>query len=264
MEFVFDMIGHDFQGVIQSDGYENYHKYSRTHENVVSIGCWSHVLTKFKEALKVDAGYQRILKEPSERFRSELKKNPNLYRFIYLYQLIQKLFHIEGQLDPKQMSWDEILQARKEQAASVVENIFSTAQKLSEKFLVKSKKTIALNYLLNQEEYLRRFLEDGRYELTNLAAERMVKSFVFWRKNSLFSFSEEGARRMSGYMSLLNSAKMNGLNPEKYLCWLLKEMSRRKLADEDAIRELLPYSKSLPDELKIKPKPTDPDQKKED
>ena len=70
------------------------------------------------------------------------------------------------------------------------------------------------------------------------------------RKNFLFADTRHGARISSMYFSLLISARMNQLNPEKYLTYLLEQLSTCGLKDE-VIERCLPYSKSLPEELKI-------------
>lgn len=132
-----------------------------------------------------------------------------------------------------------------------METIFARAQQMLDKTPPKGKKGEALTYVVNQKEYLERVLEDGRYELTNLPAERLVKRFMLWRKNSLFSFSEGVSKRMSAVMTILVSAKLNDLDPERYLAWLLNQMITRRLSNED-LRDLLPYSPKIPDELPTK------------
>ena len=70
------------------------------------------------------------------------------------------------------------------------------------------------------------------------------------RKNFIFSDTRSGARISAIYFSLLISARMNGLDPEKYLCYILTELSTHGLKD-DVIERCLPYSNALPDDLKI-------------
>ena len=105
--------------------------------------------------------------------------------------------------------------------------------------------------MVYQKEYLEWVLDDGRYELANLPAERLVKRFVLWPKNSLFSFSEGGAKRMSAFMTILMSAKLNDLDPKRYHAWLLNQMIARQLSEED-LEDLLPYSPKIPKELRSK------------
>ena len=76
----------------------------------------------------------------------------------------------------------------------------------------------ALYYLREQWPYLKRFLEDGRLEISNNRAERSVKPFVMGRKNWLFANTEGGAQSSAIVYSLIETAKENGLDPYRYLC----------------------------------------------
>jgi hypothetical protein len=70
------------------------------------------------------------------------------------------------------------------------------------------------------------------------------------RKNELFSATRRGAKYSAIHMSLIASAKLNGLNPQRYLEYMLDFLSTKGLTD-DNIRAVLPYSKTLPAELKV-------------
>lgn len=168
-----------------------------------------------------------------------------------LRNLISYLFELEREPEKLEPDWEAIRQYREKYLRPVMETIFARAEQMLDKTPPKGKKGEALTYVVNQKEYLERVLDDGRYELTNLPAERLVKRFVPWRKNSLFSFSEGGVQRMSTFMTILMSAKLNDLDPERYLAWLLNQMITRQLNEED-LRDLLPYSPKIPEELRIK------------
>ena len=112
----------------------------------------------------------------------------------------------------------------------------------------KSKTAIAINYTLKLKDELANYLLDPRLEIDNNAAERMIKPFVMARKNFLFSNTKSGATTSAIYFSILESAKINNLNPYKYLVYLLDELSINGISSE-VIKSLLPYSKSLPKQL---------------
>ena len=80
----------------------------------------------------------------------------------------------------------------------------------------------ALHYLREQWPYLLRYLEDGRLELSNNRAERSIKPFVIGRKNFLFANTPLGAQASAVIYSLIETAKETGLDPFRYLTWLLK------------------------------------------
>ena len=82
------------------------------------------------------------------------------------------------------------------------------------------------------------FLEDGRAEMDNNAAERALRTVAIGRKNYLFAGSDAGGERAAAIYSLLGSAKLNGIDPEAYMTELL-----RRIADHpvNRIEELLPW-----------------------
>lgn len=81
----------------------------------------------------------------------------------------------------------------------------------------------ALRYAIEYWPYAMNALDDGRLELDNNLAERAIKPFVIGRKNFLFSDARRGAEASAGIYSVVTTAKANGLNPRKYLEWLLTE-----------------------------------------
>ena len=109
----------------------------------------------------------------------------------------------------------------------------------------------AISYTLHEEKCLRNYFKDGRCELSNNRAEQRIKPFVMARKNFLFSNTRSGAKATTIYFSLLESAKMNNLDPFKYLCYVLDTLSTKGLKDS-VIESILPYSTSLPNELYVK------------
>lgn len=108
----------------------------------------------------------------------------------------------------------------------------------------------ASSYFMNHREELARFLEDPLLPLDNNGCEQMVKTFVMARKNFLFSNTDRGARAMMVYFTLLQSAVLNGLNPERYLTYVLEKMRSMKQTEEN-LRTLFPYSGRFPEELYI-------------
>ena len=125
---------------------------------------------------------------------------------------------------------------------------------VAEGFEEKTKAHKAATYFLERKEELSRYMDDGIYPIDNNRAEREIKSFVIARKNFLFSNSVEGAQSAAGYMTLLESAKMNGLNPYKYLEHVLNTLKYYKdePIPQKVLEEVVPYSKNLPEDLYIR------------
>jgi hypothetical protein len=88
---------------------------------------------------------------------------------------------------------------------------------------------------------LNAYLEDGRIELSNNRAERSIKPFVMGRKNWLFSNTPAGARSSAVIYSLIETAKENGLDPYRYLCWVLRSAPSLSRVDENWSEKLLPW-----------------------
>ena len=104
----------------------------------------------------------------------------------------------------------------------------------------KSKLGVALTYLKNQWNNLSNFLLDGRIELSNNRAERSIKPFVISRKNFLFANTQLGAKSSAVIFSLIETAKENGLDPYRYLCFVLRSAPALRGGDPDWAKMLIP------------------------
>jgi hypothetical protein len=102
----------------------------------------------------------------------------------------------------------------------------------------------AVTYSLNQEKYLRRFLEDGHIPMTNAACERAIKPVALLRRNSLFFNTKRGAEAGMVVHSLVETARRNGANPELYLQYVLEEaLDYKNVTGSAKLDELMPWSK---------------------
>ena len=105
----------------------------------------------------------------------------------------------------------------------------------------------AVLYTLNQEVYLKRYLEDGHLSIDNLAAERALKNFAIGRRNWLFAKSIRGAQASATVYSITETAMLNGLKPYNYLTCVMEKMKVfGPFPEKEAMLELLPWSSSLP------------------
>ena len=92
----------------------------------------------------------------------------------------------------------------------------------------------------NQQPYLENYMKDGRIELSNNRAERSIKPFVIDRKNFLFANTPNGAQGSAIIFSLIETVKEAGLNPYKYLVYLLKTAPKLSLKSADWAEKILP------------------------
>ena len=105
----------------------------------------------------------------------------------------------------------------------------------------------AVKYAYNQKEKVYNALLDGRLEIENQKAERCVKPFVIGRKNFLFANTPGGADVSCVDYSIVETAKLNSLNPYEYIKYLLEKLPTINTFDLGELDQLLPWSKTLPD-----------------
>ena len=216
-----------FSGWLHADGYAGYH---RLPENIRVVGCWAHARRKFDEAL------QTLLQE---------KRKDSLAAAGECY--CSRLFQLEKSF--AELTPEERHAKRLEQEKPVLDALLAWANAASGKAAPKSALGRALHYLLEQWPYLIRYLEDGRLELSNNRAERSIKPFVMGRKNWLFANTPGGAQSSSVIYSLIETAKENGLDPYRYLLWVLRNAPAMSQMDEAWAEQLLPAS--APQECRI-------------
>ena len=212
----------DFQGVLHADAYAGYNAVYGTAESSSGIseaGCWAHMRRKFYE-ITVASDNARIARESVSE--------------------IGKIYDLESQvrgLDPPTR-----LEFRLKHTKELVDNLFMSFKKALKKLPQKSLTSKAIAYALNNEDALKRFLSDGQIEIDNNAAERALRSVAIGRKNWLFAGSDEGGRTAATIYTLLETAKLNGVNPWGYLRKVLsviQDQSIQKMA------ELLPWNLKL-------------------
>ena len=207
-----------FNGWLHADGYQGYHKLPG---NIRVVGCWAHARRKFDEAL------QTLPKEMQ-------KDSPAAIGECYCSRLF-KLEQAFAELTP-----EERYEKRLEQEKPVLDALLSWANEMQAKTAPKSALGRAIHYLLEQWPYLTRYLEDGRLELSNNRAERSMKPFVMGRKNWLFANTPGGAQASAMIYSLIETAKENGLDPYRYLLWILQTAPQLSETGKAWAEKLLP------------------------
>lgn len=102
-----------------------------------------------------------------------------------------------------------------------------------------------ISYALKHQEKFEHVLLDGNLELSNNKAERAVKSLVMGRKNWLFSQSFGGAQASGIILNLIETAKRNGLDPEKYLNYLLQKLPNEEILNSESLEAYLPWQEKV-------------------
>ena len=207
-----------YKGYLHTDGYAGYHDLG---EDITVVGCWAHARRKFDEAVK---------SLPKGKARGSSASQGLAY--------CNLLFGIEQEIADK--TTKERYDERLEQANPVLDAMFAWAN--SRTAAPKSALGKALHYLKEQWPYLTNYLKDGRLELSNNRAERSIKPFVIDRKNFLFANTPKGASGSAVMFSMIQTAIENGLDPYKYLTWLLKTAKDAALSQENVLQSLMPWN----------------------
>ena len=226
-------LGEQFEGYLTCDGYQAYHGLK---DSITVSGCFTHARRRF------DAALTALKKD----FTKEQLQGTVAYQAM---ARIGILYKIEELIQDKPA--EERYQERQKQALPVVDAFFEWLHSMEGSVDRSSLIGDAILYALNQETYLRRYLEDGHLSIDNNSAERAIKNFAVGRRNWLFSKSIRGADASAIVYSITETALLNGLKPYLYLTYILDQLRRiGPFPKAEELDRLLPWSKELPEELR--------------
>ncbi|TCN31303.1 IS66 family transposase [Sinorhizobium americanum] len=191
-----------YRGILQVDGYAAYNKLVRSdrgNDGVTLAGCWSHSRRKFYELHVAESS--KVATETVER--------------------MAKLWQVEETV--RGQSPDARVAVRQQTSAAIVTELFALWQKTLPRISGKSKLAEAIRYAISRRAIFERFLADGRIELDSNIVERAIRPQAITRKNSLFAGSDGGGRSWATIATLLQTAKMNNVDP---LAWLTQTLER--------------------------------------
>ena len=156
---------------------------------------------------------------------------------------ISALFHLDGQYDE---SKDKDRKSyRQREVTPKVDDYFAWVKKSIQKVPAESNTYKALQYSLNQEDYLRVFLTNGDVPMDNNLAKRAIRPFTLGRKNWVNMNSIRGAQASAIMYSLVETAKANNLRVYEYLEYVLTELVRHQDdTDRAFLKDLLPWSEA--------------------
>lgn len=248
--FVTEMLGDGFSGAFMTDGLQAYANYP----SGIHLLCMAHARRRFYEAMICRDDYHEFckLKTPKEQIKY-LESHPSLNILTSAVSCFTDLYSVESSLKdvPAEVLPEVRLETRRRRSREIFEKLKKVSKEIGEGFAYGTKAERAGRYFNERSEVLRRYLEDGNYPIDNNLAERKIKVFVMARKNFLFSNSAAGAEAAAGYMTLMESAKDNNLNPLKYLEFVLETTKKYKKQEipEEVMNQILPYSQELPEDL---------------
>lgn len=197
----------NYSGICVTDEYQVYHTIEKEREDLQIAGCWVHARRKFNEALTV------IPK--AHRNKSDA--------FLVIKQ-IQAIYREEGKLN--ELSSKERLMQRQLVIKPLVDALFAYLKKMEPTVPTSGQLRKAYTYILNQEKYLRVFLEDGEVPIDNNASERAIRGFCIGKKNWQMIDTINGAHSSAIIYSIAETAKANNLKPYDYFVYLLEEIPK--------------------------------------
>ena len=183
----------NFTGTLQADGYAGFDQLYEA-GRIQEAACWAHVRRKFYD-LQV-AHDSPVAAEALERIGAAVCHR-------------------------KRNSRTRAGRAARgpQPAGATVAGIAETmaGRDVSETIAENRTRALAVRYALGRWDALLRYVDDGRIEIDNNAAERALRTVALGRKNYLFAGSDAGGERAAAIYSLIGTAKLNGLDPEAYL-----------------------------------------------
>lgn len=202
-----------FRGDLHADGYAGFDRLYG--ERIAEVACWAHVRRKF---------YDVHVATGSATAREALDHIAGLYAV---------------EEDIRGSPPDERRRERQARAGPLLAAFRQWLDATEPKLSRRSDLAIGVRYALARWLALTRYIDDGRLELDNNAAERSLRGVALGRKNWLFAGSNEGGHRAANIYSLVETAKLNGVDPQ---AWLADTIAR--IADHPARRvaELLPWN----------------------
>lgn len=211
-----------FNGILQVDGYGAYTSMIKAqakagrNEQIQLAGCWAHLRRKF-----YDLHVSGISQAATDTVIA-----------------MTKLWKIEDEVRGKNA--DIRAAFRQEQSETIVARLFDLWEKELGKVSGKSKTAEAIRYAFTRREALERFLTDGRVEIDSNIVERAIRPQTITRKNSLFAGSEGGGRTWATLATLLQTCKMNSVDPLDWLSQILSRIAQGWPVTE--IEALMPWN----------------------
>ncbi|WP_424141321.1 IS66 family transposase [Sporosalibacterium faouarense] len=204
-----------FDGYLHTDAYSGYGKV----KDIKHCLCWAHVRRYFVDA--------------SPKDMKSLEATLAATGIAYCNQL----FDWERKF--KELTPKERKEQRLKNEKPVLDAFWSWAEKTKKEVLPKSKIGVALQYAINHKEKLETYLEDGSCVISNNIAENSIKPFTVGRKNWEFCGSPQGAKASACVYSLVETAKANGLNPYKYLEFMLSRLPGSNFKTNPKVLDLM-------------------------
>ncbi|NUX54846.1 IS66 family transposase [Paraburkholderia youngii] len=202
-----------FAGTLQADAYGGYQAIYET-GRVVEAACWAHARRQIYELHAA---------------------RPNAFNTEAL-ERIGALYKIEEAIRGKPP--DERRAYRQAHAKPLLDQLHTWLGEVLDTLSRKSDTSRAILYALNRWAALTRYCDDGRLEIDNLPVERALRGVAIGRRNYLFAGADSGGERAAAIYSLIGTAKLNDIDPEAYLRFVLARIADHAI---NRVDQLMPW-----------------------
>lgn len=221
-----------YKGIIVTDGFQVYHKLEKEEPDIRIAGCWSHARRKFSNVVKA--------------MGKEASKDTLAYAALKQIAVIYKIDNDLTNLTPEERVVQRQLLVKPQ-----VEAFFAWIKEHRNEVMAQSETGKGFTYCVNQEKYLKTFLENGYVPLDNNACEAAIRGFCIGKRNWHLIDTVHGAKASAIIYSIAETAKANNLKPYQYFKYLLEQIPKH-MDDKDTsfLDLLLPWSEDLPMECR--------------
>jgi transposase len=216
-----------YAGILQADCYAGFNQLYETARKpgpITEAACWAHSRRKFFVLADVAAKASGKLTVMAPLALEAVKR-------------IDAIFDVEREINGRPAH--ERLAVRRTRVAPLVADLQTWMQAQRGKLSRHSDVAKAMDYMLKRWDAFTRFLDDGRICLTNNAAERALRGIALGRKSWLFAGSDRGGERAAIMYTLIQTAKLNDVDPQAWLADLLRRINDHNIQKLD---ELLPWN----------------------
>jgi transposase len=191
----------------------------------VKGACWAHARRKLFELADIAS---------KPRSKTQALISPIAFAAIEKFDAVFMMERSINGLSPA-----ERLAVRRKDIASLVDDLIAWMKRERAKLSRHNDVAKAIDYMLKRIDAFTRFLEDGRICVTNNAAERALRGIALGRKAWLFAGSDRGGERAAIMFTLIQTAKLNDVDPQAWLADVLARIANHKITD---LAALLPWN----------------------
>lgn len=207
-----------YKGILQTDGYSGYNKAVKDY-GLWHVGCLAHGRRKFWDLTKV------------------VKKKGKAHKGVTFFS---RLYEVNNSLKKMNLSVNDFVKRRREKSIPIWQEFYKWLHENKDRVAPDSPISKAINYSINQYKNLVRYLKYAEVSPDNNIAENAIRPFCIGRKNWLFNNTPRGAYSSAVLYSLVETAKINKIEPDKYLNYIFSEITDK--GEDIDLDSLMPWN----------------------